>query len=230
MKKEVDIVIISFAKNREFKKTTEDCISSLLSSEHSIHFNVFVIESNKNETYSNLSHLKNLKVVHPNVPFGYHRYLNIGISMGRSEYVCLCNNDLIFKKNWAHQIISEMEKNPKLLSASPYSTVPHKTKFGLSVSNSIEYGYQIRRYLAGWCIFQKRKIYDIIGPLDENFIFWYADDDYSETLKQKNVLHGLVLSSVVEHMESKTLKSESADSRKKLTLSQKKVFEAKWKK
>ena len=227
---EIDIVIISFAKNAEFKKTTENCVTSLLSSETSFKFNVFIIESNHNEKYLSFTQDSRVKVIYPTVPFGYHRYLNIGIKLGKAEYIGLCNNDLIFKKGWATSLINAMEKDKNLLSVSPYSTVPHKTKFGLSISDKIEYGHQIRRYLAGWCIFQKRKIYDIIGPLDERFIFWYADDDYAATLKQKGLPHALVLNSVVEHVESKTLNTENAEVRQKLTRDQLRIFENKWKK
>ena len=226
---EVDVVIISFAKNSDFKNTTLECVNSLLSSEESIHFNVFIIESSSEE-YPEYADHPNIKVIHPNVSFGYHRYLNIGINLGKSEYVCLCNNDLSFKRNWATHLIKAMEKDSALLSVSPYSTIPHKTKFNLEISDRVEYGYQIRRYLAGWCIFQKRRIYEIIGPLDEDFIFWYADDDYSATLKHHNLSHALVLNSIVEHVESKTLKSEDSETRQKLTHSQLEVFEKKWKK
>ena len=227
---ELDIVIISFAKNIEFRKTTEACVQSLLLSEQNIKFNVFIIESNNKEKYLSLKKFKNVKIVNPTTPFGYNKYLNIGISLGKSEYICLCNNDLIFKKGWATSIINAMNNDPFLLSASPYSTIPHKSKFGLEISNTVEYGHTIRRYLAGWCIFQKRKIYDIIGNLDEQFIFWYADDDYAYTLKEKNLSHALVLNSVVEHIESKTLNSESISTRQKLTHDQKKIFNLKWKK
>ncbi len=222
----VDVIIISFSKNDEFKKMTENAILSLNSSEKSISFNIIVIESNKEVTFNNFT---NVKTVHPTVPFGYHTYLNIGISMGNSEYVCLCNNDLIFKPGWASTIISAMKSDPTLLSASPYSTIPHKSIFKLESNKSIDYGYSIRRHISGWCIFQKRSIYDRIGKLDERFVFWYADNDYAETLKRKRIKHALIRNSVVEHIESKTLKSEDEKTRLKLTRAQAKVFENKWK-
>ena len=225
----VDVIIISYAKDAQLRKTTENCVKSLISSEEKIAFNIFIIESNKSEEFINLSTIKNLKVIHPTVPFGYNRYLNIGLKLSSSEYVCLCNNDLIFSKNWATNLISAMSTDPELLSVSPYSTNPHKTKFNLNISKKIEYGYNIRRYLAGWCIFQKRKIYEKIGQFDERFIFWYADNDYAETLKVKGIKHALVLNSVVEHIESKTLNSEELEKRRKLTHDQKKIFEQKWK-
>ena len=225
---QIDIIIISLAKDQELKSLTEKCVKSLIESEDKIQFNIFIIESNRSEHFKNLSYIKNLKVIHPSVQFGYNRYLNIGLRLSSSEYVCLCNNDLIFHKGWATNILKAMQNDPELLSASPYSTNPHKTRFGLNVSDNIEYGYDIRRYLAGWCIFQKRKIYSYIGLFDESFVFWYADNDYSETIKKKGIKHALVLNSVVEHVESKTLNKNDQATRRKLTQEQRKIFEKKW--
>jgi GT2 family glycosyltransferase len=230
MNTQVDIIIISFAKDNALREVTERCIRSLISSEKNIIFNIILIESNKYEKYSALSSIKNLKIVYPTVEFGYNRYLNIGLKLTSNEYVCLCNNDLIFSPGWASTIIKEMQKDPELLSVSPYSTNPHRTRFNLKNEDKIEYGYNIRRYLAGWCIFQRRKIYERIGYFDERFIFWYADNDYSETIKHKNIKHALVLNSVVEHVESRTLNTENDSKKKKLTHNQRKLFDTKWKK
>jgi GT2 family glycosyltransferase len=225
----VDIIIISFAKDDSLKQVTERCVRSLIESEDNIDFNIILIESNRQEKYSAFSSIKNLKIVYPTVDFGYNRYLNIGIKSSSNKYVCLCNNDLVFSKNWASNIIKAMQRDPEILSASPYSTVPHKTRFNLKIEDKIEYGYDIRRYLAGWCIFQSRKIYERIGLLDEKFIFWYADNDYSETIKKLGIKHALVLNSVVEHIESKTLNEKDSNTKRKLTIEQKKIFDLKWK-
>lgn len=230
MIKEVDVIIISFAKDETLRNVTERCVRSLLESESKIYFNIVIIESNRAEKYRSLTGFKNIKIIYPIVPFGYNRYLNIGVNSTKSEYLCLCNNDLIFNKNWATNLINAMDKDPQLLSASPYSTNPHKTRFNLEIQDKIEYGYDIRRYLAGWCIFQKRKIYEQIGLFDESFTFWYADNDYSETIKRRGILHALVLNSVVEHIESKTLNGQNSNVKRKLTVEQRKIFESKWKK
>lgn len=227
MGKEVDIIIISNAKNSSIKKLTEDCVNSLYSSENNIKFNTFIIESNKDERFTNLSNKFKVKVIHPKEEFGYHRYLNIGISMGKSEYVCLCNNDLVFHKKWASNLIFEMEKN-SLLSTSPISNNPHLTKFKIELTPHVQVGYDIRRYLAGWCIFQKRKIYDTIGKLDESFIFWYCDNDYGMTLKKANIQHALITTSRVDHVESATLNTVDAVKRKVLTRDQETIFNKKW--
>lgn len=227
MGKEVDIIIISNANTSSARKLTEDCILSLYSSEKTIKFNTFIVESNKNEQFTNLLNRFNIKLIHPRETFGYHKYLNIGISMGKSEYVCLCNNDLIFHKNWASNLIFEMEKN-SLLSVSPISNNPHLTKFKIENIPHVQLGYDIRRYLAGWCIFQKRKIYDIIGKLDERFIFWYCDNDYSMTLQNAKIQHALITTSRVDHIESATLNTVNREERQHLTRDQEVIFKNKW--
>lgn len=223
---EIDVVIISFAKGPELKKLTCDTVDTLLASEQSIKFNPIIIESHRSSTYP---HYPNATVIYPNIPFGYHRYLNIGIAAGKAPFVCLCNNDLLFKPGWATRMIEAMQRDPKLMSTSPYSTKPHTTIFKIPKNNQIDYGYKVRRHVTGWCIFQKREIYSKIGKLDERFEFWYADNDYSETIRRKGIKHALVRNSIVEHVESKTLKSKPSDVQHALTRAQLKIFENKWK-
>lgn len=225
----IDVVIISFAKSPEFKKLTMDTVDTLFSSDRNLNFKVYLIESNKDEAYLEYKTRDNIEIIYPTTPFGYHRYLNIGIAAGSNPYVCLCNNDLLFRDNWATNMLTAMRKDPKLLSTSPFSNKPHRTIFKLAADNKVDYGYTIRRHIAGWCIFQKREIYKKIGKLDEHFEFWYADNDYGETIKRKGIKHALIRNSVVDHVESKTLKSISAEEQHKLTRAQVKTFTDKWK-
>lgn len=226
----IDVVIISFAKSPEFKKLTMDTVDTLFSSDRQIQFKVYIVESNKDEEYLEYKTRDNIEIIYPSVKFGYHRYLNIGIAAGTNPYVCLCNNDLLFRTNWATHILKAMRKDPKLLSTSPFSNKPHRTIFKLSADNLVDYGYIVRRHVAGWCIFQKREIYQKIGKLDERFEFWYADNDYAESIKRKGIKHALVRNSVVDHIESATLNSINKADQLKLTRQQLKIFENKWKK
>ena len=225
--KEVDIVIISWAKNKEFENITKRGIVSLYKSEPNIKFNTFVIESNAKVDYSYLG--DNIKTIYPNTPFGYHRYLNIGIKSGKSKYVALCNNDLTYGKKWASEIIAAMDKKPYLLSASP--RCPQTQGSSVSKLGNVQLGRRIRKELAGWCIFQKRIIYEKIGKLDEQFEFWYCDNDYGMTLEKNNILHGLICSSIVNHHEKgmgKTGSSIDKNTKKRYTTGQGSKFFKKW--
>lgn len=188
--KSVDIVILSWAKNKELKNITISGINSLLKSENNIKFNIFLLESSK-EVYD---FPDNVKIVYMDSEFGYNKYMNYGRKLGNSNYVVLCNNDLRFEKKWASNIITEMENDKDLMSACSFEPIVNRKNY-----NGNFYGYVTRKHINGWCIFQRRKLYDIIGDLDETFNFWCCDDDYGMSLEKNNIKHKLVKSSIVYH-------------------------------
>lgn len=236
--KNVDVVIVSWAKTEELRQVTIKAIDSLLN-DKSVNFHVYIVESNPDVNYDYFNdpsfhwgsgHLRT-STIHPTEPFGYHRYLNIGRRAGTSPYVALCNNDLTFESGWAEEIIRLMETYPRFLSASPWC--PQTQGSNSEFRDKIYEGYRVRGELAGWCIFQQRKIYDIIGELDDRFEFWYCDNDYSLELQKYGISHGLVCNSVVNHHENnlgKTGYSLSQEEQRKITIDQYKIFEEKWNK
>lgn len=189
----VDICIVSYAKNDNLKSVTEKCIESLLNSEEGIEFNTYVVESNKEVSYNAY---KGVKTIYPTIPFGYHRYLNLAIKEGKSDHVALCNNDLIFEKGWCSEILKKMQDDKNLLSASPFCPQTQNKKDWYL---DIYYGYRVRKEVAGWCIFVKRKIFDIIGPLEEDILYWFSDNFYAHTLQKKGLRHALITNSIVNH-------------------------------
>lgn len=225
-KAEIDIIIVSYAQNAELKKTTMNCIRSLIISEDPNHikFNIIVIESEKSLAPYQYS---NTTTIYPEIPFGYHRYLNIGIKMTSSPYICICNNDLLFSANWATEILKPFQTYIDISSASPFCPILHP-EMGFSPNTGSKLGYRIRYEIAGWCLFFKRQILTKIGMLDENIIFWGADNDYSNNLFMAGLKHVLVTSSFVEHLESKTLKKQSTDRKHALTEGEITYYNKKW--
>jgi GT2 family glycosyltransferase len=165
--------------------------------------------------------------IYPDTNFGYHKYLDIGVQSTKAAYVSLCNNDLLFHKGWATEILKPMMQYSDLHSASPYSSVNH-TKFGIKPNDGIKVGYRIQKEVAGWCILMKREILRLTGQLDPNYTFWYADNDYANTLFVLKLNHALVTSSFVDHLESKTLKKQSAERELQLTEGEISYFRKKW--
>ena len=226
---DVDVVFLSWAKDDILHHIMRKALQSLSTSERDVKFHVYVVESNKEVNYDEFSSsFATCKTLHPDVPFGYHRYMNIGVREGSSPYVVLCNSDVLFHPNWASAILQVMKTQSKYLSASPRS-MPKSGSF-LSDAKPVE-GYAIRKELAGWCIFQQRKIYDILGQLDERFIFWYADNDYAEELKQHKLPHCLVPTSRVDHHHTtigRTGASLHVNQFEEYTKNQQAVFVDKW--
>ncbi|WP_443945665.1 glycosyltransferase family 2 protein [Pedobacter sp. AW1-32] len=224
----IDIIILSFAKDDLLKNMTEQTVRSILNSEHpsKIHFNIIIIESN--DSLSPFQY-EGTKTIYPNTKFGYHKFMNIGINLTENQYICICNNDLLFEPHWATQILNAFEDDNTLVSASPICSI-HHPKVGISVNSGIRIGYEVRKEIAGWCLFFKRTMLQKTGLLDEKFTFWYADNDYASTLEKHNLKHALVTTSVVNHLESKTLATFELDEQMKMTTRERFYYEYKWKK
>lgn len=186
----VDVIILSHAKTATLFDLTQATIDSCHASDKAIQFNIIVLEQEPNVIY------RDCITGFVKGEFNYNAFMNKGISLTSHEYFCLCNNDLVFGKDWASNIIAAMKEN-ELLSACPAQ----------KQSNGIEYGYANSHHMNGWCIMCDRKLFDIIGEIDDSFPFWFADNIYAEQLKRHNVKHAVVNNSVVKHLGSGTLKT-----------------------
>lgn len=191
---QVDCCIISNAKTPELKRVTERGIETLTQSEKDIQFNIFVVESNKDVNYDIYA---NTKTIYTDLPFGYNKYLNLALEHGNSPFVCLCNSDLTYEKYWASSIIEEMQKNPNLLSASPFCPQLYQAQY--FYGSNVHYGYTVRLQLNGWAIFQQRKIYGKLKELNTEVNFWFSDNIYADQLIYHKIPHALIVNSVVNH-------------------------------
>jgi GT2 family glycosyltransferase len=220
----IDIIILSYAKNEALKALTIQAIDTLMASEdpQEIKFSILVIESEKS---LNQFQYPDTITIYPPVTFGFNKYMNIGIKATNAPYVCLCNNDLLFHKNWATNILKSMYGDPKMLSATPYCPRFHKNAGFAENAEPIEGYFGV---LTGWCIFVKREIFDIIGLFDEKLLFWYCDYDYCNTLEKYKVKNSLVSSAFVTHLGSESLSRLSTADQKRLTQLPRFYFSYKW--
>lgn len=224
MRVDIDIVILSFAKDENLKAITQQGIDTLLASEdpEHINFNVLVIESNKAlQPYQ----FNGATTIYPDEDFGFNKYLNIGIKQTSSKFIALCNNDLIFYKGWATEILKAMDADPELMSATPYCSTFH-TGAGFVPAGQVQEGYF--GTFVGWCFFVKREVFGTIGPLDEKFNFWYADADYCQLLLKHKIKNCLIPLSRVTHLGSESLKTTDSKDQQKLTQLPRFYYAYKW--
>jgi GT2 family glycosyltransferase len=221
----IDIIILSYAKNEKLKKLTEQTITTLLTSEDQaeIQFNIVVIESNQALKPYQFNHSR---TIYPDTEFGFNKYLNIGIKATDNPYICLCNNDLIFHKNWAKEILELMASDKAILSAAPFCPVTH-VRDGYPFNEKYLPIYHI---FSGWCFLIKRELLNTIGLFDEQYKFWYADADYLNTLKRFDIKNYMVTSSKVTHLGSQTSDGLPPKLYKKLTAIPNTYHNYKWRK
>lgn len=204
----IDVVILSHGKTPGLIATTQNAINSCLASETEIDFNIIVIEQQESVTY------EGCQVHYDSSEFNYNKFMNKGIELGDAPYIALCNNDLDFKPQWASILIVAMQKH-NLLSACPIC--PHVQPPRLPLTEDVYFGYRNSHEVSGWCIVINRDILKIIGKLDEEYPFWFADNVYSEQLKKHDIQHAVVSKSVVEHIRSKTLNTLDRQTHKNIT-------------
>jgi hypothetical protein len=208
-KKIAQIIILSDSKTPELKKITENCLISLKNSE-SIDFDICVVD-NKND----FEGVRNLKI---NEEFNYNKFMNIAAKTSDSEWIIFCNNDLIFHKNWFTELMKYKYDvmSPKCPKDKRQAWI-HK----------VEFGNQIGKYFSGWCFAMKRSIYENINGLNEEYIFWCADNVTIKQLESIKVTPCIIPTSLVTHLGSQTLNTMS--NKNELTTEQLKNFKSKYK-
>lgn len=223
----IDVIILSNGKNDTLTALTNQTIQTLISSEDpaAITFNVVVIESNA--ALAPFQY-QNSTTIYPTSTFGFHKYLNIGADMTKNELICFCNNDLIFHKGWATAILMASATDPAIYSFSTFCPTFHADKED-EIPNAINYGYKNGVLFTGWCFLLKRETFKLVGPFDEKFIFWYADDDFRLTLQKNKLKNALIKAASVTHLGSETLNKEKSETQFMLQYSANAYYQYKWK-
>lgn len=192
-------VILAKTDSEELFRMTSDCIRTLLESEPETALEIILVESNKNYAGLGFHYPESVTIIIPEIPFNFHKFLNIGIKASAGTYIALCNNDLIFHPNWFSEMMQVQALDPAIRSFSPYnpaSNFPEEMRY--------QKGYKVRTHVNGWCIVAHKSVLKKIGNLDEQFDFYYADNDYAMTLKHFNIGHAVVVASKVDHLEKRS--------------------------
>lgn len=202
---QVDAVIVSLTNCKEFHQMTLNAIDSLHKSENGIKFNVILVESNPDYEIQGFKYPDDVKVIIPECSFNYNKFMNIGLQQGKSDWVCLCNNDLIFTDGWFRKILRTwVTLNFIPESFGTWNPATHNEFF--RERKPIYFGFRTSYEVSGWCIVCRRKLFDKF-KLNEGVEFWFSDNHYADDLQKHKIVHVLVRDAVVRHLESKTTDS-----------------------
>ncbi len=170
----ISMVVFSDGKSKELIKTTQNCINSALDNCLNPLLEITVFESN-DVVYERCITVK------VNEEFNYNKFANdfIKKNIDKSSLFLICNNDLVFLKNWLQPLINA--NYPIVSSLDP------TLKKQLHIKNN-EKGYMNKYHLSSWCFMIHKQLWYKIKGFDEDFPFWYADDSLLEQLKKINNL------------------------------------------
>jgi glycosyltransferase involved in cell wall biosynthesis len=199
----IDVIIVSCGKSVKLRTLTQNSVNSCYNSTGD--FNIIVIETCQNVQYQNCKTL----YFKPSGRFNYNRALNYGASQCSGKYIACCNNDLIFSKTWAVNMLNVFD-NYDLDSLSPFEPDWHKTWHeckNMDQGNYLYRGCVVRVQFTGWCYVIKREAYNKINRFSESVEFYYSDNIVAEQYKKHGVKHALCGNSIVKHLGEKTWRS-----------------------
>jgi len=198
---EIDVIILSYAKNDSIIEMNNNCINSINNSSNENTFKIILVETNKEKTFTYPQ--GNVTVIQPNEEFNYNRFLNIGLQFCKNEWVLISNNDTIYHKGFIEEMLKSYEQDNELLSMSPMDDSWHRHQI-FNKDIPVHYGHRTSYEIAGWSILVKKEVLNKINGFDEQFTFWYQDNDYALTLQHNKIKHGLVTKSKVTHLLSQS--------------------------
>ena len=196
----LSVIILSYAIDNDVYEMNCRCLDSLRASEEwkDGELEIVLMESNKENPYAYGS---DVKVVVPDEAFNFHRFLNIGVDKSDGEFVALCNNDIVFERGWFSAIMKVKMHHPKFMCFSPLDrSYPLMGEDTLPSSRDYYIGWENKKHFAAWCFVWERKVFDIVGRLDETFDFYSADDDELMTLRKFAIPNVVVTGSEVKHL------------------------------
>lgn len=163
-----------------------------------------------------------------NINYGFAKGINFGIKLAlnlNSDYIFLLNDDTLFKKNFLEILVKETLSNKYPISG-PQVITPDNIIWSrggsidpLRMSGSlIDYGKkanngkktsQVVDFISGTAMLVSSNVFKRIGLLNENYFLYYDDVDFCFRAKQYGFTSHIVYSSIITHLESKTVGKHS---------------------
>jgi GT2 family glycosyltransferase len=225
---EVDVVMLAFTGSREIFEMNAKAISSLRASEPRIHFNVFLLESNVDFPGMGLAYDPATQVIYPREPFNFNRFNNIGLGLGKAEWVVFSNNDVVYHPGWCTAMLAAHKQNPKIRCFCPVDQSSQYTPAGtFKPHETYRIGHWVRVTFTGWCFMVQRSVFQQTGPFDERFDYYFADDDFTLHLRRHDILNAAVPAAHVTHLAHVTSRKQALDISEKFRTDQR-TFHSKW--
>ncbi len=209
-----DVVFLSYAKSEEYRNMTQFAVNSILRSEDEGAFNI-IVEEQADVMY------EGAKTIYRTDEFNFNEFANHGATLGSAPWICIANNDLVFKPGWFTELMKNQHLSDVLSPASPKNPL-------LKGFITPQFGYNIHMHFSGWCFVMKRELWEKIGGFDEDFPFWCADNAVVEQLKTASITPVVIPTSIVKHLGGTTLNSLEQGEYNEKTIEQVSKFNKKY--
>lgn len=193
-------VILANTKEKKWYNLTRETLDSLRKSDDWTG-SIYIVETQSKQYLkdNNFSYGTGVNVIHPNCEFNYNKFLNIGIAACVSndvDWYLICNNDILFSKDWLVNTREAYKLFPDISSFSFYEPSYH----GINPHEErcMKVGYSLS-HVCGWCILTSKQCVEDCNLFDERFPMYYQDNDYAFSIHAKGYKHVLLYDVKVEH-------------------------------
>ncbi|OYO84923.1 hypothetical protein CG709_14640 [Lachnotalea glycerini] len=203
------------------------------------------------EYYDTLDKVRNIRVVKYEGEFNYSAINNLGASYAKGEYIILLNNDTeIITGNWIEELLMYAQREDVgAVGAKLYyedDTIQHAgIVIGLGAHRSAGHthyrlpktnlGYMGKLYYAqdvsavtGACLMVKKRLFDQLNGLDENFAVALNDVDFCLRLREMGFLNVFTPFAELYHYESKSRGLDDKDEKAKRYNEEVAKFRQRW--
>ena len=241
----VSVVVISYNQ----WPLTERCLQSLvMHSERNSTDIVVVDNASQDDTPSKLQAWAALDPEHRRVVLnadnkGFGPAVNQGLALAQGEYLAVLNNDIVVSPGWARGLRRHLQTRPQLGMLCPITNnIGNEAQVALAghtVSDVFEsaQAYTLRKtgqflplhVCAFFCVMMHRRTYEAVGPMDEQFVpGFFEDDDYCLRIKALGLELGCAEDVFVYHELSASFDKLKAAHRQEIFERNKALFEKKW--
>ena len=218
--------------NKDHYADLSRCIASILDLSTYENYEIIVVENNSTtreirDYYEEIGKHPRVRIVTYEGPFHYSRINNFGASFAEGEFLLLLNNDTqVITVNWMEEMLMYGQREDVgavgaklyygdktiqhagiVLGLGAHRTAGH-THYKVNIENV---GYMGRLCYAqdvsavtGACLLVRKKWYDSLGGLDEDFAVALNDVDFWLRLREKGLLNVFTPFAELYHFESKS--------------------------
>lgn len=174
---------------------------------------------------------------------GFPAACNQGLVRSRGNHLVLLNNDAVVTEGWLDHLISLADSDPliglcgpmtnyapppQLVTPAPYETLEAMDRFAREWRQAQRGTWFTVEKLSGFCLLLKRRAYEAIGGLDEQFgLGLFDDDDLCLRARRAGYTLAVAHDLFVHHFGSRTFAGVGVDT-ETLLESNRQRFEAKW--
>jgi GT2 family glycosyltransferase/ubiquinone/menaquinone biosynthesis C-methylase UbiE/glycosyltransferase involved in cell wall biosynthesis len=240
----VSVIILTF-NNLDL---TRACLDSVLLRSDYPNLEVIVVDNGSSDNTP--AYLKDLACRHPEVRvvinsenLGFAAGNNTGLSIATGDYLVILNNDTVVTQGWVMTLVRHFQNDPSVGIVGPVTNnIGNEARIETRYQ-SIEAmpGEALRHTLANmgktspmrtaafFCVMFSRSVYELCGPICEDYgRGFFEDDDYCRRVEKVGFRIVCAEDVFIHHHLSASFNKLKRQERQQLFDENKKIYEAKW--